>query len=391
MSKRVGMEASFAVAEAAKLARIEVAAAYPITPQTHIVERLSEIVADGEVDAEFICVESEHSAMSACLGSAATGARTYTATAGQGLELMHEVLYIASSSRLPIVLTVANRALSSPLSVWGDHSDAMATRDCGWIQVFITSGQEAFDQTICAFKIAEDPKVLFPIMVHMDGFHVTHVVEPIILLDQEEVDSFLPPYKYPFPLNPDKPVTMGAFGPPVIYTEAKKAQEEALIATKGTILEVWDEFGKKFGRHYSPVETFMAEDAEILLLTMGSFSQTAELAIEKMRGEGKKVGLVKLRLWRPFPFEELREALRDAQLLVVFDRCLSYGGTGGPVCGEIKAALYGEEKKPKVVSFVGGLGGRDILPDHFEQMINRGLEIAEKGQERAYEMIGVRE
>jgi pyruvate ferredoxin oxidoreductase alpha subunit len=391
MSKRVGMEASFAVAEAAKLARIEVAAAYPITPQTHIVERLSEIVADGEVDAEFICVESEHSAMSACLGSAATGARTYTATAGQGLELMHEVLYIASSSRLPIVLTVANRALSSPLSVWGDHSDAMATRDCGWIQVFTISGQEAFDQTICAFKIAEDPKVLFPIMVHLDGFHVTHVVEPIILLDQEEVDSFLPPYKYPFPLNPDKPVTMGAFGPPVIYTEAKKAQEEAFIATKGTILEVWDEFGKKFGRHYSPVETFMAEDAEILLLTMGSFSQTAELAIEKMRGEGKKVGLVKLRLWRPFPFEELREALRDAQLLVVFDRCLSYGGTGGPVCGEIKAALYGEEKKPKVVSFVGGLGGRDILPDHFEQMINRGLEIAEKGQERAYEMIGVRE
>lgn len=391
MSKRVGMEASFAVAEAAKLARIEVAAAYPITPQTHIVERLSELVADGEVDAEFICVESEHSAMSACLGSVATGARTYTATAGQGLELMHEVLSVASSSRLPVVLTVANRALSSPLSVWGDHSDAMATRDCGWIQVFTISGQEAFDQTICAFKIAEDPKVLFPIMVHLDGFHVTHVVEPIILLDQEEVDSFLPPYKYPFPLNPDKPVTMGAFGPPVIYTEAKKAQEEAFIATKGTILEVWDEFGKKFGRHYSPVETFMAEDAEILLLTMGSFSQTAEIAIEKMRGEGKKVGLVKLRLWRPFPFEELREALRDAQLLVVFDRCLSYGGTGGPVCGEIKAALYGEEKKPKVVSFVGGLGGRDILPDHFEQMINRGLEIAEKGQERAYEMIGVRE
>ncbi len=391
MSKRVGMEASFAIAEAAKLARIEVAAAYPITPQTHIVERLSELVADGEVDAEFICVESEHSAMSACLGSAATGARTYTASAGQGLELMHEVLYVASSSRLPIVLTVADRALSGPLSVWGDHSDAMATRDCGWIQVFTISGQEAFDQTICAFKIAEDPKVLFPMMVHLDGFHISHVVEPIILLDQEEVDSFLPPFKYPFPLNPDKPVTMGAFGPPVIYTEAKKAQEEALIATKGTILEVWNEFGKKFGRHYSPVETYMAEDAEILLLTMGSFSQTAEVAIDKMRGEGKKVGLVKLRLWRPFPFEELREALRDVQLLVVFDRCLSYGGTGGPVCGEVKAALYGEEKKPKIVSFVGGLGGRDILPDHFEYMVSRGLEVVEKGQDRAYEMIGVRE
>lgn len=391
MSKKVGIEASFAVAEAAKLARIEVAAAYPITPQTHIVERLSELVADGEVDAEYICVESEHSAMSACLGSVATGARTFTATAGQGLELMHEVLYIASSSRLPIVLVVANRALSGPLNVWGDHSDAMATRDCGWIQVFSIDGQEAFDQTICAFRIAEDPKVLFPVMVHLDGFHVSHVVEPIILLDQEEVDSFLPPFKYPFPLHPDKPVTVGAFATPAIYTEARKAQEEALIATKGTIQKVWDEFGKKFGRHYTPVDTYKTEDAEILLLTMGSFSQTAEIAIDKMRGEGKRVGLVKLRLWRPFPFEELRAAVGNAQVLVVFDRSLSYGGTGGPVCGEVKAALYGEEKRPRIVSFVGGLGGRDVFPEEFEQMVERGLEMAEKGQERAYEMIGVRE
>lgn len=391
MSKRVGMEASFAVAEAAKLARIEVAAAYPITPQTHIVERLSEIVADGEVDAEFVCVESEHSAMSACLGSAAAGARTFTATAGQGLELMHEVLYVASSSRLPIVLAVADRALSGPLSVWGDHSDAMATRDCGWIQIFTVNGQEVFDQIICAFKIAEDPRVLFPTMVHLDGFHVSHVVEPIFLLDQDEVDSFLPPFKYPFPLNPDRPVTMGAFGPPVIYTEAKKAQEEALIATKGTILKVWDEFGKKFGRHYAPVETYKVEGAEILLLTMGSYSQTAEIAIDKMREEGRKVGLVKLRLWRPFPFEELRKALGAVQLLIVFDRCLSFGGTGGPVCSEVKAALYAEEKRPRVVNFVGGLGGRDVLPEEFEQMVRRGLEMAEKGQERSYEMIGVRE
>ncbi|MBW1838513.1 MAG: pyruvate ferredoxin oxidoreductase [Deltaproteobacteria bacterium] len=391
MSKRVGMEASFAIAEAAKLARIEVAAAYPITPQTHIVERLSEIVADGEVDAEFICVESEHSAMSACLGSAAAGARTFTATAGQGLELMHEVLYIASSSRLPMVLTIANRALSGPLNVWGDHSDAMATRDCGWIQIFSIDGQEAFDQTICAFKISEDPKVLFPVMVHLDGFHVSHVVEPIILLDQEEVDSFLPPFEYPFPLHPDKPVTVGAFGPPVIYTEARKAQEEALIATKSTIIEVWNEYGKKFGRSYTPVDTYKAEDAETLLLTMGSFSQMAEIAVDKLRKEGKKVGLVKLRLWRPFPFEELRKAVGDARILVVFDRCLSYGGTGGPVCGEVKAAFYAEEKRPKIVSFVGGLGGRDVLPEEFEKMVERGLEMAEKGQERAYEMIGVRE
>ncbi len=391
MSKRVGTEASFAIAEAAKLARIEVAAAYPITPQTHIVERLSELVADGEIDAEYICVESEHSAMSACLGSAAAGARTFTATAGQGLELMHEVLYIASASRLPMVLTIANRALSGPLNVWGDHSDAMAVRDCGWIQIFSIDGQEAFDQTICAFRISEDPKVLFPVMVHLDGFHVSHVVEPIVLLDQEEVDSFLPPFKYPFPLHPDKPVTVGAFGTPAIYTEARKAQEEALIATKSTIIEVWNEYGKKFGRSYTPVDTYKAEDAETLLLTVGSFSQMAELAVDKLRKEGKKVGLVKLRLWRPFPFEELRKAVGDAKILVVFDRALSYGGTGGPVCSEVKSAFYSEEKRPKIVSFVGGLGGRDVFPEDFEQMVERGFKIAEKGQEQAYEMIGVRE
>ncbi len=391
MSKRVGIEASIAVAEAAKLARIEVAAAYPITPQTHIVESLSEIVANGEVDAEFICVESEHSAMSACLGSSATGARTFTATAGQGLELMHEVLYVASSSRLPIVLAVANRALSGPLNVWGDHSDAMSARDCGWIQIFSTSGQEAFDQTICAFRIAEDHKVLFPVMVHLDGFHVSHVVEPMELLDQKEVDSFLPPYTYPFPLHPDKPVTIGAFAPPVIYTEARKAQEEALIGTMGTICDVWEDFGKRFGRHYTPVETYKAEGAEVMLLTMGSFSQPAELAIDKMRAEGKKVGLVKLRLWRPFPFEALREALNGVQVLAVFDRCLSYGGTGGPVCSEIKSAFYGMEKRPDIVGFVGGLGGRDVLPEDFEQIIQKAISAAEKGQDRAYEMIGVRE
>ena len=391
MSKRVGMEASFAIAEAAKLARVEVAAAYPITPQTHIVERFSEIVADGEVDAEFVCVESEHSAMSACLGSAATGARTFTATAGQGLELMHEVLYIASSARLPIVMAVVNRALSGPLNVWGDHSDAMATRDCGWIQIFTTDGQEAFDQIICAFRIAEDAKVLFPVMVHLDGFHVSHVVEPMVLIEQHEVDAFLPPYTYPFPLHPDRPVTMGAFAPPVIYTEARKAQEEGLIATRSTICAVWDDFGKRFGRRYTPVETYKAEDAELLLLMMGSFSQTAELAVDALRQKGKKVGLVRLRLWRPFPFAELREAVKGARVLAVFDRCLSYGGIGGPVCNEIKASLYESENRPAVFGFVGGLGGRDVIPQEFEQMIERSFALADKGQESAYEMIGVRE
>ena len=391
MSKRVGMEASIAIAEAAKLARVEVVAAYPITPQTHIVERFSELVADGEADAEYVCVESEHSALSACLGSAATGARTFTATAGQGLELMHEVLYVASSSRLPIVMAVTNRALSGPLNVWGDHSDVMATRDCGWIQIFCTDGQEAFDQIICAFRIAEDAKVLFPVMVHLDGFHVSHVVEPIFLLEQNEVDAFLPPYKYPFPLHPDKPVTMGAFAPPVIYTEARKAQEEALKASRSTICAVWDEFGKNFGRRYTPVETYRAEDAELLLLIMGSFSQTAEIAVDALRQKGKKVGLVRLRLWRPFPFEEFRQAVSGARVLAVFDRCLSYGGSGGPVCGEIKAALYDAKERPAIFGFVGGLGGRDVFPEEFEQIIERAFALGAQGRESAYEMIGVRE
>jgi len=391
MGKRVGIEVSFAIAEAVKLSNCDVVAAYPITPQTHIVERIAEMVSEGDLDAEFICVESEHSAMSACLGSSAVGGRTFTATAGQGLELMHEVLYVAASSRLPIVMAVANRAISGPLNVWGDHSDVMATRDCGWIQIFAENGQNAFDLTLCAFRIAEDPKVLLPTMVHVDGFHLSHMVEPIYLLDQDEVNTFLPPFRYPLPLTPDRPVTMGAFGPPTLYTEAKKAQEEALQLSREVILNCFEEFAKLFGRRYSSIENYRSEDAEILLLTMGSFSETAMVSIDKMRSKGKKVGLIRLRLWRPFPFEELRKEVQNAKILVIFDRCLSFGGPGGPVASEVKSAIYGEKNRPEVVSFIGGLGGRDVTPEEFEQMVNRGVELVEKGIKKEYELIGVRE
>jgi pyruvate ferredoxin oxidoreductase alpha subunit len=391
MAKRVGMEASFAIAEAVKLVDTDVVAAYPITPQTHIVESLAEIVANGELDAEFICVESEHSAMSACVGSSAVGARTFTATAGQGLELMHEVLYVAASSRLPIVMAVSNRALSGPLNVWGDHSDVMATRDCGWIQYFTENAQEAFDLTLCAFKIAEDPQVLFPVMVNLDGFFVSHVVEPLYLLEKEELEGFIPPFKYPFPLHPKKPVTMGAFAPPVLYSEAKKAQEEALRSTKEVILRVWKEFGERFGRSYNPIETYRTEDADTLLLGIGCFTETASVAIDELRKKGEKVGLVRLRLWRPFPFVELRAAVKEAKQLIVFDRCLSLGGPGGPLCSEIKSALYPEKKKPKIFNFVGGMGGRDVTPQQFADMILRGREIIDKNIPIEYETIGVRE
>jgi pyruvate ferredoxin oxidoreductase alpha subunit len=391
MADKVGMEVSVAIGEAAKLANVDVVAAYPITPQTHIVEHLAELVANGELDAAYIPVESEHSAMSACLGSAAVGARTFTATAGQGLELMHEVLYVASSMRLPVVMAVANRALSAPLSVWGDHSDVMAVRDTGWIQIFTENGQEVVDSVFCAFRIAEDPKVLLPVMIHLDGFHLSHVIEPILFPEQSKVDKFLPPNQYPLPLHPDKPVTMGDFGPPVIYSETKWAQEVNLKMSKEVILHCWREFGKAFGRHYSPVEHYHSEDAKVLLLTMGSFSETAMTAIDKMRGEGREVGLIKLRLWRPFPFEEIRQAVKNTEALIVLDRALSFGGPGGPVCSEVRSALYSEGKKPKVIGFVGGLGGRDITPAGFEEIINRGIEISQKGSKNEFEIFGVRE
>jgi len=391
MASRVGMEVSVAIGEAAKQANVDVVAAYPITPQTHIVEHLAELVANGELDAAYIPVESEHSAMSACLGSAAVGARTFTATAGQGLELMHEVLYVASSMRLPVVMAVANRALSSPLSVWGDHSDVMSVRDTGWIQIFTENGQEVVDHVFCAFRIAEDPKVLLPVMIHLDGFHLSHVIEPISFPEQSKVDKFLPVNKYPLPLHPDRPVTMGDFAPPIIYPEAKWAQEVNLKASKETILGCWREFDEIFGRKYSPVEHYYSEKAKTLLLTMGSFSETAMTAIDKMRAEGRDVGLVRLRLWRPFPFEELRQAVENAETLIVVDRALSFGGPGGPVCSEVKAALYDQAKRPKIVSFVGGIGGRDISPAGFEEIINRGVEISEKGSPNEFEIFGVRE
>jgi len=391
MTRRIGIEVSRASAIAVKLANVDVVSAYPITPQTHIVEDISELIAGGELEASFIPVESEHSAMSACLGAAAVGARTFTATASQGLELMHETLYVASGMRFPIVMAVANRALATPISIWGDHSDVMSARDTGWIQIFAANGQETFDNILCAFRIGEDQRVLLPVMINLDGFHLTHVIEPIYIPEQDEVDKFLPSPKYPLPLDPDRPVSMGAFGPPYIYPEAKKAQQANLSASKEVILQCWQAFGDIFGRYYTPLECYRCEGARVLLLTMGSFSETAMSAIDTIREEGGEVGMIKLRLWRPFPFDEIRQAVEDAEVLIVLDRALSCGGPGGPVCSEIRSALYNLDKKPKVVGFVGGLGGRDISPEGFKEMIDKGIEISRTGSGEEFEMFGVRE
>jgi len=391
MPKRVGIEVSIAASEAVRLANVDAIAAYPITPQTHIVEHLSEFVANGELDAEFIPVESEHSAMSVCCGTSAAGARTFTCTSSQGLALMSEIIFITSAMQLPVVMILANRSLSGPLSIWNDHTDVMMVRDCGWIQVFGENGQEIFDLTLAAFKIAEDHRVLLPFMVNMDGFILSHVIEPVEIMDQETVDKFLPPYKPLYRLDPDNPVTMGAFAMPDLYTETKKAQDERLKDSLPVIEDVWKEFGDLTGRYYKPIETYKAEGAKTLFVTMGSFGETASTAVDAMREEGEKVGLCKIRLWRPFPYEAFWDAVKGAETLIVIDRATSYGGPGGPVASELRSALYTWDDTPKVVDFIAGLAGRDVAPRDYQEMYKRAQERIQSGDIAGYEIYGVRE
>lgn len=391
MAKRVGIEVSIACSEAVTLADVDVIAAYPITPQTHIVEHLSEQVADGHLDCEYIKVESEQSAMSCCMGAAAAGARTFTATASQGLELMSEMLYIASGMRLPVVMALANRTVSAPLTIWGDQSDIMSVRDCGWIVIFAENGQEVFDMTIQAFRIAEDEKVLLPVIVCLDGFHLSHVIEPIEILDQEEVDSFLPPFKARYRLDPHEVLSMGCFTMPEYFMEIKKQQDEVLKSSYGVIKEVWREWEGRFGRSYQPLDLYRAEDADLIIVIAGAFAGTARLAVDRMRDAGVKVGLASLKLWRPFPLEDILDSLGKAGAVMVVDRALSVGGGGGPIANEIRSAFYSWEERPAVVSFVAGLSGRDIMAEQFEEMVNKSLDYVKKGEIPHYEMYGVRE
>lgn len=389
--KLVGLEGSHAASEAVRQANVDVVAAYPITPQTHIVEKLAEMVANGEIDAEFVPVESEHSAMTVCLGATAAGARSFTCTASQGLILMSEIVFIASAMRLPVLMILANRSLSGPLSIWADHSDAMVVRDSGWIQVFCETAQEVYDHVFHGYRVGEDPNVLHPYMMSVDGFLLTHVVEPVLLEPDDVVAHYLPPYNPRYRLDPERPVTMGAYGVPELFTEVKKAQDEALKETYPYILKAWDEWAELTGRHYRPVETYRTDGARVLLLTMGSVGQTASVAVDKMREAGMGVGLVKLRLWRPFPFEELRRAVLGAEHLLVMDRAVSFGGPGGPVSAEIKAALYGLEGAPRVHDFIVGLAGRDVTVEDFENMVQLALERKTAPRQEDYEIYGARE
>ncbi len=387
MGKRVGMEVAIASAEAAALCKFDVAAVYPITPQSHVAEHLSDIVHEGRVDASFITVESEHSALSAAIGAAGTGARVVTATSSQGLLYMSEVLPIASAMRLPIVMIIANRAVSGPINIWNDHSDIMPMRDTGWISFFADNGQEVVDMTIQAFKVGEDRRVMLPVNVNMDGFQLTHMVEPIIMPEQEEVDRFLPAYVPYAALHPDNIVSMGTLGMPEIYAEAQKSKDVALVNSIKVVKEVWKDWEKQFGRKYEPIQSYRTEDADIALLTMGSMGETAEIAVDELREQGVKVGLLKIKLWRPFPFDELKKAVKGIKVLAVTDRAISFGGPGGPVFSEIRSALYDQPKRPKIVNYIIGLGGRDVTVEGFMDMVRR----AAKGKlSERYEIYGVR-
>lgn len=391
MGKRIGMEVAVAVAEAVGLCNIDMAAVYPITPQSHIAEHLSDLVADGHIDCEFVTVESEHSAMSAVIGASGTGARSYTATSSQGLMLMHELLPIASAMRLPIVMGIANRAVSGPLNILNDHSDIMPQRDAGWIALFVENAQEAVDLSIAAFKIAEHKDVMLPVSVNIDGFQLTHMVEPFEMPTQEEVNEFLPPFVPHATLHPSKPVTMGAFAMSDYFTEIMKAKDEAVKASKKVVQQVFDEWGKKFGRPYKLVETYKADDADVMMLTMGSMGETAQMAIDELRAKGVKAGLVKLRLWRPFPFEELKAVIGSAKKLIVTDRACSFGGPGGPVFSEIKSALYAEARRPLIYNYIIGLGGRDVQVKEFVGMFENVLADTANKAADTYEFWGVRE
>lgn len=392
MKKVLGLTGNEAVALAAKQCDVDVVSAYPITPQTIMVEKFSEYVANGEVKTEFVCVESEHSAMSACVGASLTGARVFTATSSQGLALMHEIMYIASALRCPIVMGVANRALSAPINIHGDHSDMMGSRDCGWIQVYVENSQEAYDSMIQAFKIAEDPEVLLPITVNLDGFIISHCMEGVEVLEDEAVKKFLPERKADFKIDPDKPLTIGPLCLPDFYFEFKRQQEEAMKNVPSKVKKVGAEFGRLTGRTYDVLHTYQIEDADAAIVCLGSTAGTAKAIAEQMRKEGEKVGVVKIRLYRPFPAEEFRNAVKHLKALAVLDRACSPGAPAAPLCSDVKTALYETENKPKVFNVIYGLGGRDITPVDIEKIFNIALKTAETGiVEQPVMFVGVRE
>jgi pyruvate ferredoxin oxidoreductase alpha subunit len=367
------IEGSMAVAQAVKVCRPHVISAYPITPQTHIVENLSQFVADGELKAEFVNVESEFGAASVVLGASATGARSFSCTTAQGLLLMLEVLYNIAGLRLPVLIVCANRAVSAPINIWCDHQDAAAARDTGWIQLWAEDNQEVHDMCLQAYKIGETPEVSLPVMVNFDGFILTHAFEPIDLIEQKDADKFLPPYKPVQYLTTKNPLTFGVLADPDWYMETRYRIEVALQDSLPVIEEVAKDFEKKFGRWSGGlIEEYRLEDAETAVISMGSVVGTIKDVVDELRDEGQKIGVLKIRTFRPFPKKAIYDALKDVKNVVVMEKDISLG-FGGMLANELKTAFYRQAKQPKISGFVVGLGGRDVPQQSIRKTIEKGI------------------
>jgi pyruvate ferredoxin oxidoreductase alpha subunit len=387
---RTGNEA---MAEAMRQINPDVVAAYPITPATEIAQIFASYVSDGKVNTEYVAVESEHSAMSATLAAAVAGARSMTATSSQGLALMYEILPIVSALRMPIVMPEVNRAISGPINIHCDHSDTMAARDFGWLHIFSENSQEAYDNTIMAVRICEHPAVRLPGMVTTDGFIISHCMERVEIFEDKEVTDFIGKYKIDKPLLDVKnPVTVGSLDLQDYYFEHKRPVEEAMINAKKVILEIGKEFAKKFGREYGFFEEIDTKDADVIMLALGSTAGTAKVVVKELREKGIKAGLIKLRVFRPFPAEELAQALSKAKVVAVMDRSGGYNAQGGPVYTELRSALYEAPSKPILIDYIYGLGGREISLEEIRQIYGEIQEVQKTGKAKALvNFWGVRE
>lgn len=393
MSIRERMSGNEAIATAMRQIHPDVMAAFPITPSTEIPQYYSRFVANGQVDTEFVAVESEHSAMSACIGSQSAGARTMTATSSCGLALMWEMLYIAASCRLPITMACVNRALSGPININADHSDSMGARDAGWIQIYSENNQEAYDNFIQAVRIGEHKDVQLPVMVCQDGFITSHAVENLELIEDEKVKNFVGEYEPEhYLLNSKEPIAIGPYDTPAYYMEHKRQQAQAMINAKNVILEVAQEFEKMTGRKYDLFEEYCLDDAEYALVIINSAAGTAKDTVDQLRAEGKKVGLLKVRVFRPFPMAEIAEALKGKKVVAIMDRCEGFSAVGGPLFAEVRSALYDVADKPQMINYIYGLGGRDVRTTDIAEVYNTLFEIEETGQlGETYRYLSIRE
>ena len=393
MAKTLALTGNEAAAYAMMQINPDVVAAYPITPQTALMQKFADFVSDGDVDTELILVESEHSAMSATLGASAGGARAMTATAANGLALMWEIVYIAASNRLPIVMPVVNRALSAPINILCDHSDTMGARDSSWIQLYSENAQEAYHNTIQAIRIAEHPDVLLPVMVTLDGFIISHGMEDVVILEKPEVQKFIGEYSPHYPLlDADKPVSYGPIDFHDYYFEHKKPQVDAMENAIGIIQQIGKEFGALCGREYGLFETYQMDDAEMAVVVLGSTSGTARHVVDGLRRQGVKAGLLKLRAFRPFPAKEIAEVLGQVKSLAVLDRAISFGAHGGPLFMEICSALYNAHMDTPVLNFIYGLGGRAAEIENIEEVFTRLQKAAQTGKvDQAINYLNLRE